>query len=253
MDKKVILELKDAVVEFNGKTVLDQINLKVFEGETLIIIGPSGAGKTVLLKTLAGVYPLTSGESCIEGENWQSITNAHKHELARKLGMVFQQGALFDDFTCLENVEFPIREHFNYSEDEIHKMALELLEKVNLQDAAGKIPSELSGGMQRRLGIARAMALNPSIDFYDDPTAGQDAIQADQMATLIMELKEKFKSTVIIVTSSMQMVRRFNGRVVMIVEGKLIDAGDSETIANHSDPRVHQFFHGETQGPLTQE
>lgn len=242
--------MKNVTVELAGKTILKNIDLQVYEHETLVIIGPSGSGKTVLLKTLAGVYPPKEGEVLIEGENWQDIDSGHKHDLAQKLGMLFQQSALFDNFTTLENVEFPIREHYHLSDEQVRQKAIHLLESVNLGDALDKYPNELSGGMQRRLGIARALALNPKINFYDDPTAGQDAIQADQVARLIMELKKENDSTLIVVTSNMMMAKRLADRVIMVLGNQIIHAGTPDQLENHPDPRVHQFYHGELNGPI---
>jgi phospholipid/cholesterol/gamma-HCH transport system ATP-binding protein len=250
MDEKYIIEAKNITVELGQKVVLKDVSIAIKEHETIVFIGPSGGGKTVLLKTLAGIYPPTSGEVLIEGESWQSIGNEDKHKLARKLGMLFQQGALFDTLSTLENVEFPIREHYQLPEDEIHAIAKDLLAKVNLLEAMDKRPGELSGGMQRRLGIARALALNPKIIFYDDPVAGQDPIQSDQVTNLIMDFKKKNNSTVLVVTSNMRMAFKIADRIFMVLDGKLIEAGSSEQTRHHKDPRIQQFINGDLVGPL---
>jgi phospholipid/cholesterol/gamma-HCH transport system ATP-binding protein len=164
--------------------------------------------------------------------------------------MLFQQGALFDTLNCLENVEFPLKEHTDYEGEELHQYAKELLEMVNLSDASFKTPSELSGGMQRRLGIARALALHPELIFYDDPVAGQDPMQADQMLNLINKFKDEYKATVVMVTSSMRAAFKMATRIAMVVDHELIITGSPEETKNHSDPRVQQFINGRVDGPI---
>ena len=248
---EVILEMQNVTIELGGKVILKDINLKVHEHETLVLIGPSGAGKTVLLKTLAGIYIPAKGHVLIEGEDWQQLESEEKYHLAEKVGMMFQQSALFDQMTTLENVEFPLREHFNYSKEKIDKIALDLLEKVNLAEHSNKLPSELSGGMQKRLAIARALALNPKVIFYDDPVAGQDPIQSDQMAHLIQDLKVKNNSTIILVTSNMRIAHQMADRIIMVIDKGIIDAGNPAQTWQHSDPRIQQFIHGYLQGPIS--
>lgn len=250
MERKIALWAKDITIAFKDKIILENINLKIYEHETVVFIGPSGGGKTVLLKTLAGIYPPSSGQVFIQGEDWQQLESEEKHHLARKLGMLFQQGALFDTMTTLENVEFPIREHYHLSEEEIHEHAKELLRMVNLGDAFNLKPSELSGGMQRRLGIARALALNPEVLFYDDPVAGQDPIQSDQVSTLMMNFREKNNSTLVVTTSSMRLAYKVADRIFMVVDKQIIEAGSPEQTKKNSDPRIQQFINGNLTGPI---
>jgi phospholipid/cholesterol/gamma-HCH transport system ATP-binding protein len=248
---KVILEMQNVTVELGGKIILQDINLKVHEKETLVLIGPSGAGKTVLLKTLAGLYPPKQGRVLIEGEDWQQLESEEKYHLAEKIGMMFQQSALFDQMTTLENVEFPLKEHFDYPQEKVDELALNLLKKVNLAEHVSKLPSELSGGMQKRLAIARALALNPEVIFYDDPMAGQDPIQSDQMAKLIQELKLKNNSTIILVTSNMRIAHQMADRILMVIDKTIIDAGAPKETWQHPDPRIQQFIHGDLRGPIS--
>ncbi|MBT4790390.1 MAG: ATP-binding cassette domain-containing protein [Halobacteriovoraceae bacterium] len=245
-----VLEMKNASISLNKKLIIDNMNLKIQEHESVVFIGPSGGGKTILLKLLAGIYSPTAGDVFINGENWHDITGEHKHDLAKKLGMLFQQGALFDPLTVIENVAFPIREHYNLPEEEVLAKSQDLLEKVNLLDSKNKLPVQLSGGMQRRLGIARALALNPQIIFYDDPVAGQDPMQSDQMLRLISNFKEKNKSTLLMVTSNMKVAYRMADRIFMIIDHELIDAGTPKQILEHPDPRIQQFIHGSLDGPI---
>lgn len=243
---------ENVTIQLGGVVILKDINLKIEQGETVVFIGPSGGGKTVLLKTLAGIYPPTKGEVLVEGENWQKLENEDKHKLAKKLGMLFQQGALFDQLTTLENVEFPIKEHYHHMPDkEVHALAKELLESVNLGDSLKKIPSELSGGMQRRLGVARALALNPEVVFYDDPVAGQDPIQADTVRKLIQKFQAKNNSTVVLSTSSMNFAYKVADRIFMVVDQEVIETGSPEQTQQFDDPRVQQFIKGELKGPIS--
>jgi phospholipid/cholesterol/gamma-HCH transport system ATP-binding protein len=246
----ITLEAQNVSIQFEGKLILQNVNLKIQPYETLVLIGPSGAGKTVLLKILAGIIKPSSGEVLVNGEDWQEISNSHRHDLARKVGMLFQQGALFDTLSCLENVEFPLKEHTDYEGEKLQQYAKELLNMVNLSDAYSKIPSELSGGMQRRLGIARALALHPELIFYDDPVAGQDPMQADQMLNLINKFKDDYNATVVMVSSSMRAAFKMATRIAMVVDQQLIITGSPEETKNHPDPRVHQFINGLVEGPL---
>ena len=250
MQNRALIEVNNATIELADKVILKDIQLNIYEHESVVLIGPSGSGKTVLLKSLAGVFVPVKGEILIEGENWQELESDEKHDLAAKLGMLFQQSALFDTLTALENVEFPIKEHFDWEQEKIDRVSRELLAKVNLADSENKLPSELSGGMQRRLGIARALALNPKIIFYDDPVAGQDPVQSDQMITLIKDLKEKNQSTLVMVTSSMKVAMKVADRIIMVIDKQVIDTGSPNQTMNHPDARVQQFIHGYTQGPI---
>lgn len=246
-----ILEARNMTISFDQKIILKGINLAIQAHETVVFIGPSGSGKTVLLKALAGIIAPSKGEVFIEGENWLELESDEKHDLAKKLGMLFQQGALFDTLTALENVEFPLREHFDFSEEELHQKARELLKQVNLLESQNKIPSELSGGMQRRLGIARALALNPEILFYDDPVAGQDPMQSDQMLSLIKKFKTQNYSTLVMVSSTMPVAYKMADRIIMVIDQELIETGTPEQTKKHPDPRVQQFINGETTGPIS--
>lgn len=244
------LEMKNVTVELGGKIIFKDVNLVVHENESVVIIGPSGHGKTVLLKTLAGVYEPIKGHVFVEGEDWQSLESTEKHRLAQKLGMLFQKDALFDSLTAAENIAFPLKEHTHKSQKEIDKIVDDLLNIVDLKNSHDKLPHELSGGMQRRLGIARALALSPKIVFYDDPTAGQDPIRSDAMAERILELKKKFNSTLITVTGDMMRAYQIADRIIMVVGGDVFEAGTPSTIDKNPDPRVQQFINGRLEGPI---
>ena len=241
---------KDVSLSLGGKPIFEDINLTIYESESIALIGPSGDGKTVLLKLLAGVFKPDKGKVLIHGENWQELESEQKHDLARKIGMMFQQGALFDTLTVLENIEFPIKEHLDLSEKEMLEMSKDILEKVNLADSINKKPAQLSGGMQKRLAIARALVLNPEVIFYDDPVAGQDPIQSDQMSTLMIDFKEKNQSTLVMATSHMRTAFKVADRVLMVINKEVLDLGTPEETKGHTDPRVQQFINGRIEGPI---
>lgn len=245
------INVDNITIELGGKIILKDISFDIKENESIVFIGPSGGGKTVLLKTLAGIYVPTKGHVLIGGVDWQTLESENKHELSSKLGMLFQYGGLFDQLTVLENVEFPIREHHDYSEEKIHELAKDLLNRVNLGESLNKLPFQLSGGMQRRLGVARALALSPEVIFYDDPVVGQDPIQGDMVMKLIAEYKEKNNSTVIMSSSNMRFAYHMADRIFMVINQEVIDCGTAEEIKMNTDPRVHQFIRGEVKGPIS--
>lgn len=248
--KPPAIELKNVQVDLGGQTILKNVNLSVQHGDTFVILGPSGSGKTVLLKTMAGIYVPTQGSVLVEGENWQNLESEEKHKLAEKIGMLFQKSALFDAMTALENVCFPFVEHTHLSEVEIKNKSLELLDQVGLKEAAEKFPHELSGGMQRRLGIARALALNPQILFYDDPMAGQDPINSDKLVHLILRLKKEQQATLIIVTNDLLRAYDMANHIVLVANQEVLDIGSVSDFKKSTDPRVQQFIRGDLEGPL---
>lgn len=245
------LQLKDVTIQFSDEIVLAKVNLEIKHGETIIIVGPSGGGKTVLLKTMAGVYKPTKGNVFCEGEDWQNLLSDQKRKLAEKIGVQFQKSGLFDSLNVFENVAFPIREHHpEYNEMWINDRVEFCLKSVNLWDARNLLPHEISGGMRQRLAIARAIALNPEIVFYDDPTAGLDPLNTDQMLQLILNLKQQNQSTLIVVTHDMRIAYQLAGRIFLVANHEVIETGNAEETQNHKDPRVQQFIHGHQSGPL---
>ena len=197
------IELLDVTVTFGEETILKNVSLEIYEGENFVIVGPSGQGKTVLLKLMAGLITPTSGSVLVRGKNWQILSTREKQELLYKLGMLFQKNALFDSMTVGNNIAFPMREVTSASEVEIDQTVVRFLEAVGLPQAKDLYPDEISGGMQKRLGIARALALKPEIIFYDDPTAGLDPITSRKIIDLIKELQKKDNATVIAITNDM--------------------------------------------------
>ncbi len=250
-EKFPVLQLNNVTIKFSEDTILSNVNLTIQHGETALIVGPSGGGKTVLLKTMAGIYKPSQGHVYCEGEDWQNLLSEQKRKLAEKIGVQFQKSALFDSLNVFENVAFPIREHHpEYQDQWVNERVEYCLRSVNLWEARNLLPHEISGGMKQRLSIARAIALNPEIVFYDDPTAGLDPLNTDQMLQLILKLKQQNQSTLVVVTHDMQIAYQLAGRIFLVANHEVIETGDAKQTQDHSDPRVQQFIHGHQSGPL---
>ena len=245
--------LRDVCVDFGEGPLLKNINLTVRRGESVVLIGPSGLGKTVTLKLLAGLLEPTSGQVLADGQDLYKLPEKERVAWRLKMGMLFQKNALFDSLKVGENIAFPLRERSSLSENEISDRVGHFLEAVGLSHARELFPDEISGGMQKRLGIARALALSPEIVLYDDPTAGLDPITSRKIVDLILKLREETKSTVIAVTNDMARAYQLADRIVMVVDGELIVTGNRTQTLAHADPRVAQFIHGRLKGPLTED
>jgi phospholipid/cholesterol/gamma-HCH transport system ATP-binding protein len=248
------IELRDVAVRFGSETLLEGVNLSVLSGEAFVLIGPSGQGKSTLLKIMAGLIEPSSGEVLIDGKNYREMSALERAKVARKMGMLFQKNALFDSLTCAENVAFPMREvegeGGRISEVEIEETICHYLEAVGLSHARDLFPDEISGGMQKRLGIARALALKPGIVLYDDPTAGLDPITSRRIIQLIQDLQRQHETTIVAVTNDMHRADQLAHRIGMVVGGELVVCGSPEQTKKHPDPRVQQFIRGQLQGPL---
>lgn len=246
-----MIALKNITVEFENLTVLKNISVEIQKGECFVLVGPSGEGKTTLLKAMSGLVSPQNGEVFIEQNNWLTLGDKERLPLLKKMGILFQRNALFDSLTCVENICFPLRETTSLSNWEILKKAEYFLEAVGISHARDLYPDEISGGMQKRLGIARALALDPEIVFYDDPTAGLDPITSKKIIELILRLKKEKGSTVVAITNDMNRAFQMADRIGMVVDKELLILGSPEQTKNHTDPRVHQFIRGLTEGPLT--
>lgn len=251
---EAVLELQGVTINFTGEKILDQVDLKISRGETIVIIGPSGGGKTVLLKTLAGLFPPKTGRALCMGQPWASRSQESKHDLARKVGMQFQRSALFDELTAYGNIDFVLKEHTELGPQQREQRILECLKAVGLEKYKDYREHQLSGGMKQRVGIARSVALSPEILFMDDPTAGLDPINADDMAELILSLKNRIDATLVVVTHDILRAYQFagaTGRIIMVANGKIIETGNAKQTETSKDPMVQQFIHGWLKGPLT--
>lgn len=246
-----LIELKKVSVCFDDQNVLQNAALAIHPGEAFGLIGPSGQGKTLILKLIAGLVEPTSGDVLIEGKTWQQRAENEKQALLKKMGMLFQKNALFDSLTCLENIGFALRENTQKTENEIIAIGEHYLEAVGISHARNLYPDEISGGMQKRLGIARALALDPKIILYDDPTAGLDPITSRKIIELIANLKEKNKSTIVVVSNDMNRTYQIADQIGMVYDTSLILTGSVEETKKNTHPAVQQFIKGELNGPLT--
>jgi len=246
-----LIEFKNVGLSFDGEPLFRDVNFAIAKGEAFAIIGPSGQGKSVVVKMMAGLLEPTSGEVLIDGENLVTLRGKERERSLRRMGMLFQKNALFDSLTVAENVAFPLREVQQASEAEVEAAVRFYLDSVGILHAKDLFPDEISGGMQKRLGIARALALKPEIVFYDDPTAGLDPITSRKIIQLIVDLRAEHGSTVVAITNDMNRARQLGGRIAMVVDGEVIVTGDHAQTLAHPDPRVRQFVRGLLEGPLT--
>jgi phospholipid/cholesterol/gamma-HCH transport system ATP-binding protein len=240
-----------SVTKIYDRKVLDGVKLDVFEGETLVILGGSGSGKSTLLRMMIGNVPCDGGDILALGKSLRGMSEAELDDYRKKVGVLFQSGALFNSMSVFENVALPLREHTNLPEETIAIVVKIKLELVGLREHADKMPSELSGGMKKRAGLARAMAMDPRVLFYDEPSAGLDPVTSAEIDQLIIDLNKKLGVTSVVVTHEMDSAYRIADRMVLLDRGKFIASGTAEEMRNHPDPLVHQFVHGEATGPLT--
>lgn len=246
-----MVQVKKAVKAFRGHIILDSLDLEIEKGETLVIIGRSGCGKSVLLKHLIGLLRPDQGEVLIDGQNIGAMTYAQMSALRLRFGMLFQASALFDSMTVGENVGFNLIEHTALSRQAIAERVEEALEMVGLKGIQSLKPSELSGGMKKRVALARAICMRPEILLYDEPTTGLDPIMADAINDLIVRFHDKLKVTSVVVTHDMVSVYKIATRVAMMYQGKIIFVGTPAEIKNTTNPIVKQFITGSAMGPMT--
>ena len=238
------MNLIDVNKAYKDYKVLKNINLSIEKGETIAVIGASGSGKSTLLKLMIGLEKPTSGEIWIKDKEISGLNEEELDEIRLNMGMVFQYSALFDSMTVADNVAFGLREHSTKSEDEINRIVEEKLDTVDLKEFGGYMPNELSGGMKKRVSLARAIAFEPEIIFYDEPTSGLDPIMAGKIDNLIKYTQKKMNVTSIVVTHDINSAYYIADRIAMIYEGEIIILGDAETIKNSHDKRVQEFISG---------
>lgn len=233
-----------------GKSILRRLSLHVEKGETVAVMGMSGAGKSTLLKCIAGLASPTSGQLLIEGVDIARMRERELEIVRRRIGMLFQYAALFDSLTVYDNVSFGLRRHTNLTESEIAEQVSSRLAMVGLPRTEQLMPSELSGGMQKRVGLARALAMNPDIVLYDEPTAGLDPITAATIAELIVKTRDELGVTSVVVSHDIPTITRVSNRVAMLHLGKIIASGTVEEMEQCEDAAVRQFMDGRTEGPI---
>ncbi len=249
-DSRSKLRVVNLYKSFGEKQVLKGCDLEVQEGESMVVIGGSGSGKTVLIKCIIGLIQPDEGKIYVDGSEITSLSERELNEVRKKFGMLFQGGALFDSLKIWENVGFGLRQHTQRSEEEIRKISSEKLRLVGLQDIEELMPSELSGGMKKRVSLARAIAMEPEILLYDEPTTGIDPIMADAINDLIIRMREKLNVTSIAITHDMKSAYKIADRIAMLYQGKIIEVGTPEEIKNSSNLIVQQFIQGRSEGPI---
>jgi phospholipid/cholesterol/gamma-HCH transport system ATP-binding protein len=236
---------------FGNHHVLRGVSLDVKGGKTMVVIGGSGTGKSVLLKCIIGLLKFESGEIYLDGRGISRLNDTEWNQLVKKFGMVFQRDALFDSIRVWENVGFGLRRHTKLSNEEIKAIAVEKLKLVGLQNVEDNMPSELSGGMRKRVSLARAIAMEPQILLYDEPTTGLDPIMANVINDLMVAMREKLQVTSITITHDMESAYHIADHIAMLYNGSIIQVGTPEEIRNSSNEIVRQFIHGEVEGPIT--
>lgn len=238
-----MIRLVDVCKNFGDKEALHHINLTIEDGETLAIIGGSGSGKSTLLRLLIGLIRPTSGEIWIGDTEISKLPEEKLDKVRLHMGMVFQYSALFDSMTVGDNVAFGLREHTDMPEKEIQRVVEEKLQLVGLENVAQRMPNELSGGMKKRVSLARAIAFEPEIIFYDEPSSGLDPIMTEKIDELIRHTQQALKVTSVVVTHDMASACRIADRIAMVYEGELIAVDTVENFKNIKDERVQAFFH----------
>ena len=239
-----MIKLENITVAFGNKTVLSDISLQISKGEIMVIIGPSGSGKSTLLRLIIGLLKPTSGKVWVFGRDVTTMGEDELNVLRQHMGMVFQYSALFDSMTVGENVAFGLRQHTTLTENEILSIVRRKLRMVGLWGQENTMPSELSGGMKKRVSLARAIALNPDIVLYDEPTAGLDPVKSSAIDRLIRSTRRIIGATSVVVTHDMNSAFSVADRIAMIYEGRIIEMGTVDEFKQSSNPKVQQFIHG---------
>ena len=246
-----MISIRDLKKSFGSNQVLEGVNLEVKSGETMVVIGPSGCGKSVLLKHIMGILKPDAGQIIIYDKDITQLKEGELNGVRKRFGMLFQGAALFDSLSVEENVGFGLREHTNLSPREIKETVREKLRMVGLGDIADLKPAELSGGMRKRVGLARAIAMDPEIVFYDEPTTGVDPVMGDVINNLILELQDRLNITSVAVTHDMNSAYKIADRMAMLYEGRIIETGSVEAMKNTQSPVIRQFIEGAAEGPIT--
>ncbi len=248
-EMKENIQIIDLYKSFGDLHVLKGVNLTVYEGEILCVVGKSGTGKSVVLKHLIGMLSADSGDIIVDGISYNKASPEEMSRVFSQIGILFQGAALFDSMNIFDNVAFGMRRR-GYSEEDIARRVPELLTQVGLKDVEEKSPSELSGGMQKRVGLARSIAIEPDIMLYDEPTTGVDPITGGAVDRLIVKMRKDLNITSIVVTHDVKSAIRIADRVAMLYDGNIIFSGTPEDLTSSEDPYVRQFVEGRAQGPI---
>jgi phospholipid/cholesterol/gamma-HCH transport system ATP-binding protein len=244
IEKKAIIEIKDLKKSYGDNHVLEGFNMELYEGENLVIMGKSGSGKSVMIKCLIGLEEPDNGTITIMGQNINKLEHSELDELRTEIGFLFQGSALYDSMTVRENLEFPLRRHtkkFGVIKDTT-PMVMEALENVGLAHAINLMPSELSGGMKRRIALARTLILQPKIILYDEPTTGLDPITSKEIILLMMSIQKKYNTSSIIITHDVDCARVIANRMILLIDNINYAEGTFEELSNSDDPKIKAFF-----------
>ena len=254
MSSSVMIQITDLQKSFGTKQVLRGLNLEVARGESLVILGGSGSGKSVLLKHLIGLLRPTSGSVVVDGVDIHTLDRNDLTEFRRRYGMSFQEGALFDSMTVGDNVGFPLmRRRPRPAQEDIDERVAACLSLVGLDGTADKLPSELSGGMRRRVGFARSIVLEPEILLFDEPTTGLDPIMTAVIDEIIQNMKRELGCTTITITHDLQSAFRIADRIAMLHRGQILAVADADRFRDLEDPRIRQFLDGRAHGPMSED
>jgi phospholipid/cholesterol/gamma-HCH transport system ATP-binding protein len=238
-----VIEIANLKKSFDGNEVLSDVTLNLFKGENLVVLGKSGSGKSVLIKCIVGLLQPNGGAINVFGENVVTGKMKVLNEIRKKVGFLFQSGALYDSMTVKQNLEFPLRRiKKGLTRKEIDEKVIEVLENVGLPDVSNKMPSELSGGMRKRISLARTIIVDPLVMLYDEPTTGLDPVTSDEISALINEVQEKYKTSSIIITHDIKCALKTATRIVMLHEGTVYWEGNVKEFEGSTDPIIHAFF-----------
>jgi phospholipid/cholesterol/gamma-HCH transport system ATP-binding protein len=250
-DDKWSIRCLDVHKRLGGVSVLDGLNVAFPEDMITVVLGPSGTGKSVLIKHIIGLMFPDSGDVVVKGKAVKSLTMPELLELRQKIGVLFQDGALFGSMNVFDNVAFPLRQHTSMPESEIAKRVRERLTDVGLAEAMDDLPSQLSGGMRKRAGFARALVMEPDIVIFDEPDSGLDPVRTALLCDLIQEMHKIYKGTYIVVTHNIASARQIGEYIAILWRGRIVEAGDAERMFSSENPFVRQFLSGSAEGPLT--
>ncbi|HEX5742272.1 MAG TPA: ATP-binding cassette domain-containing protein [Flavobacteriaceae bacterium] len=241
--QELVIEINNLTKSFGKEEVLKDMSLQLFKGENLVVLGKSGTGKSVLIKCIVGLLNSNSGSINVLGENMNELNSNELNKMRQKIGFLFQSGALYDSMTVKQNLEFPLRRIKQHLiEKEIEEKVKEVLENVGLIDSLHKMPSQLSGGMRKRISLARTIIVDPQIMLYDEPTTGLDPVTSDEISALIIDVQKKYKTSSIIITHDLKCARNTADRIIMIADGIVYKEGKLADFENSEDPLIKSFF-----------
>ncbi|HEY4935424.1 MAG TPA: ATP-binding cassette domain-containing protein [Puia sp.] len=243
MDNEAVVRIKGLNKTFKGNHILKDVNLEIKKAENVVVLGKSGSGKSTLIKCMVGLMSPDEGEICIFGKDMADVEYAELNQLRIKIGFLFQGGALYDSMTVYDNLAFPLRHHKkNLGKDNLDALINEVLENVGLPEAGNQMPAELSGGMSKRIGLARTLILKPEIMLYDEPTSGLDTATAKEISQLILDLQRKYKISSLIITHDITCAKMTADRIVMLKEGTIVAEGSFEELVKSDDEWIKSFF-----------